>query len=211
VWDFHGVLEEGTEKAALEISNRVLGDYGYAQRFTREDGDRLYGRKWYGYFEDLLPDEPHARHLALQEAAFVYDAAHPEIVARYIEPAQHALAVLDEIAKHHAQIVISNTRPEALGVFIAAVGMQRYFPGGRAFAVDTHKRDATRTKQHVLAEFLAENAMDEIVVIGDSAADMALAEVAGGIRYHYVHPGRPFKDCPADYRIHDLREVLSSI
>ena len=40
---------------------------------------------------------------------------------------------------------------------------------------------------------------------------MALAEVAGGARYYYMHEGRPFKDCEADFKIRDLRLVLGSI
>jgi hypothetical protein len=31
VWDFHGVLEMGTELSALEVSNNILERFGYTQ------------------------------------------------------------------------------------------------------------------------------------------------------------------------------------
>jgi phosphoglycolate phosphatase-like HAD superfamily hydrolase len=91
--------------------------------------------------------------------------------------------------------------------------MAKYFTGGRAFAMDLHRPAATWTKQHALAGYLRERPelAGHIVIVGDSAADMALAEVAGGTRYLYAQPGRPFKATPADYRIHDLRDVLMAL
>ena len=52
--DFHGTLEQGTEHAVREVSNLVLADFGYDERFTPEDVDHCYGMKWCQYFAYLL-------------------------------------------------------------------------------------------------------------------------------------------------------------
>lgn len=36
VWDFHGVLEKDNDLAVLDISNKVLEQSGYAERFSEE-------------------------------------------------------------------------------------------------------------------------------------------------------------------------------
>lgn len=72
VWDFHGVLEKDNEKAVIDISNQVLKRAGYKERFTDKDNERLYGVKWYQYFEDLLPGLSNEGHLSLQAACFKF-------------------------------------------------------------------------------------------------------------------------------------------
>lgn len=185
--------------------------FGYQERFSEADGQRLFGRKWYQYFEDLLPEEPHERHMELQEAAFAFDAAHPEVLAEVIEASEHAREVVEAIGRRHRQIVISNTKPEAIGRFVRMVGLHEFFADGAVVAVDLHVRATDRSKRDILASYLREHPCDEIVIIGDSPSDMALAEVAGGIRYLYAHPGREFRQCEADFRIHDLRELLAAV
>ena len=89
--------------------------------------------------------------------------------------------------------------------------MTQYFPEGSAFAVNGHAREVQRTKQDVLREFLKGRSFEGIAVIGDSTADVQLVSVAGGVSYLYAHPGRPFRDCSAHYRIQDLREILREV
>jgi len=211
VWDFHGVLEKGNERAAVVVSNVILGQFGYTKRFSDAEGDRLYGRKWYQYFEDLLPNEPHERHMELQEACFAYDQAHPEIVERAIECNDYAREVVGTIAQRHRQIVISNTKPEAILRFVRVVGLDDYFTFENTVAVDLHRRETERSKKDVLARYLSEHPCEQVVIIGDSASDMELADVAGGVRYLYAHPGCLFREAEAEFRIRDLREVLKSL
>jgi phosphoglycolate phosphatase-like HAD superfamily hydrolase len=211
VWDFHGVLEKGNELAVLEISNQVLADHGYAERFTPEDNEMLYGRKWYQYFEFLLPATPHERHMELQQAAFAMSDDRPDIIAAYVRPNDHAHEVLGQIARSHRQIVISNTKPSALRMFIRAAGLGNFFNDDNAFAVDLHVRDSHRSKNDVLSTYLNANQTRRVVTIGDSASDMELAKSTGGRKYLYAHPTRKFKDCDADYRINDLRQVLQEL
>jgi phosphoglycolate phosphatase-like HAD superfamily hydrolase len=211
VWDFHGVLEKGNEGAVLEISNQVLRDFGYQEQFSVQENHRLYGCKWYQYFEHILPHEPHERHLELQLASFTMSDTHPDIISKHVDANDHALAMLRSISSKYDQIVISNTKPSSLELFIKATGMTDYFNSSNAFAVDIHKRDAQRTKLHVLSKYLLRHPADQIVAIGDSPADMLLATPPTGVRYLYSHPGRQFKDCQADYRITDLRELLREL
>jgi beta-phosphoglucomutase-like phosphatase (HAD superfamily) len=210
VWDFHGVLEKGTEEAVLEISNEVLKRFGYSQRFTEEDIAKLFGLKWFEYFEYLLPKDSHERHLALQEHCFEKSNNSPEIIAKHIQPNLYVREVLSRIAQKHCQILISNTHPKSLRIFLDSVQITPYFPEKHVFAVNIHQQH-TRTKKVALKKFLKDKKFDKIIVISDSPSDKNLVSVAGGTFYLYSHLGRPFKDCDADYRINDLRELLKEI
>jgi phosphoglycolate phosphatase-like HAD superfamily hydrolase len=212
VWDLHGVLERGNDHAVIDISNEVLSTFGYEQRFEYDDGRRLYGKKWYEYFAFLLPGETHDRHLQLQDACFTLSEERPDLQYRWMTPTPHVTTVLETVAARHQQIVISNTRPGTLDMFLKLLELTDYFTPGRAFAVDQHVRDEKTTKKDVLAEYLAGRpAFEEIVIIGDSASDMRMAEVAGGTTYLFAHPEFAFRNCPADFRIRDLREVLHRV
>lgn len=211
VWDFHGVLEAGTEDTVYEISNQVLADFGYSEQFSKKQNHDLFGRKWFEYYEYLLPAESHDRHLALQQASFEMSDSRPDLMAKHVRPNDHAAEVLASIAQIHQQIIISNTKPSSLGLFITAARMHDYFGPDTAFAVDMHRRDAGRTKHDVLLDYLAHHPADSLVTIGDSAADMDLTRPPDGVRYLYAHPGRAFKEAHAEYRIHDLRDVLREV
>lgn len=212
VWDLHGTLEQGNEDASIEISNMALEKSGYAQRFKQEDSRALYGLKWYEYFEWLLPDESHERHVALQATSFALSDAHPEIIARYMRPADHAADVLQAIHQSpHHQILISNTQPTSVPAYLAALEMQVFFGADNAFSVNAHAREAKRNKEDVLREFLSGKKFDKVVVIGDSGTDLRLAKAHEATLYLYAHPGYDFRTEGGDYRVRDLRKVLQEI
>jgi len=214
VWDYHGTLEKGNERGALEISNEVLQHFGYAQRFSAKDSIDLYGLKWYQYFEYLLPGEPHERHVELQHACFEWPEAEA-IVARYIQQNDHAAEVLGAIRAHgDAQMLISNTSDRALPIFVRLVGLQDYFDASNAFAVAGHTRDVLRTKRHVLDEYIARiGQSDEIVLVGDSQSDMEIITGDNVAGYWYRHPELPMAatDNPRIRPINDLRDVLHEL
>jgi len=213
VWDFHGVLEKDNEKAVLEISNITLENYGYRERFTEEEIDCLYGLKWWEYFKYLLLNESHKKHLELQEACFYFQNS-LDIIRKYIKPNDNALYVLEEIVRAgHHQILISNTNPEALEMFIDAVGMGKYFKKKKkknSIAIDMHRKKG-KTKNDALKEFIKDKSFDEIIIIGDSLQDMELKGIIGGKAYLYSHKERKFRECKADYYIRDLREILKEL
>lgn len=206
VWDFHGVLERGNEAAVCEISNAVLEEHGYKERFLVEDCIRLYGKKWYEYFRDILPGESHERHMDLQEACFAYQT--PELIARHIQANDHADYVLSEIGRVHEQVVLSNTPPDSLEMFLDSVGLKSHFTPDRAIAVDSHRK--VREKIEALREYVEGQSFDSVVVISDSPEDLVLAESFGGKFYLYAHPGVAYRG-EAGKRIHDLRELLREI
>jgi phosphoglycolate phosphatase-like HAD superfamily hydrolase len=213
VWDLHGTLETGNDRASIDTSNAALEQFGYSERFTYADGAKLYGLKWYEYFEWLLGNESHERHLELQDASFELSEKRPDLLYHWMQPTEHSHEVLTQIGRRHQQILISNTRNATLAIFLKLLGIEGFFAGGRAIAVDAHARAAKRDKTDVLREYLAasDEQFEELVVIGDSPSDMRLGEVFGGLRYLFTHPGFEFRPCAADYRIRDLRKVLVEV
>jgi len=209
IWDFHGTLEKGTERAVHEITNRVLEEQGYDERIDEDMLHRLYGRKWYEYFAYLLPYESEETHISLQEHCIGLDTKHPEIIWNIVKPNDHAAAVLTKIGCGHDQILLSNTRHANLGEFLKATKLGSFFPEGKYFGVDAHHPDMRRSKYDVANEYLIEKEFERIVVIGDSPQDMI--SLPNVVKYLYAHPGKAFKECDADYRIRDLREVLREI
>lgn len=207
VWDFHGTLEKGNEYAAIEFSNVALERLGYKQKFTNEHVDLLYGKKWYQYFEYLLPDEPHEVHLALQEISFGLNDSLWHIVEKYIKPNDHSLYILYQIARRHDQILISQTNPDALSLFVQVVNMDRFFPQPKSFGVD----GPNMSKKDVLYQLLKVGEYDEVIIIGDSPTEMEMYEVAGGVRYLYAHPGKQHREADAEFKISDLSEVLNQL
>jgi phosphoglycolate phosphatase-like HAD superfamily hydrolase len=212
VWDLHGTLEQGNENAAIEISNLALDQHGYKQRFKPGDSRTLYGLKWYEYFEWLLPEESYETHVALQSASFELSDAHPEIIARYMHPTAHAHDVLAAIQNSpHEQILISNTKPSSVPLYLKALGMDRFFQGGTAYSVNAHAKEAKRGKEDILAEHVSSRTFDDVIVIGDSNTDLKLAQAFKATSYIYTHPGYDFRANGGDYRITDLREILQSL
>lgn len=212
VWDFHGTLEKGNEFAATEISNIVLQQLEFSQKFRKEDATRLYGRKWYEYFEYLLPSESHETHVLLQQTCFELPKAEA-IVAKHMQPNDHVQEVLGKIHDSgHAQIVVSNTSLKALPIFLKLAGITEFFDG-TAFAVTAHSREVKRSKVDVVQEYLSElKTTPEIISIGDSVTDMDLAEYFNGKGYWYRHPGQATPEILQTHKnltaINDLREVL---
>lgn len=212
IWDFHGVLEKGNELAVIDISNKALEELGYAVIFTRNDCDKLYGLKWWEYFQYLLPNEPREKHLALQERCFEISDNTPELVAKYIKPNDNAHKVLRAIkAKGHAQVIISNTQASALKMFLQVTGVDKFFDESTALAVDAHRPDVYKTKKDILKKYISDKNFDAYVIIGDSSSDIALSELVGGTTYLYAHANREFKNCSAHYKIRDLTEILREL
>lgn len=146
IWDFHGTLEKGTERAAYEITNRVLREYGYKERMDEKLMHQLYGKKWYEYFAHLLPHESKEKHVTLQARCFAMDQECPEIIEQTIKSNDHAKHVLAEISNRHDQILISNTSQERLGDFLRMTDLDSFFPGKKYFGADAHRLEAHRSK-----------------------------------------------------------------
>ena len=211
VWDFHGVLEKDNERSVIDISNYVLKKLGFRQRLSKKDNLKLYGKKWYEYFEYLLPNQTHQKHLEIQRACIAYEEANPNIVRSNIKPNDYAIEVLENIQKSgHDQILISNMSDVALEMFMHSIGISKYF-GQKAFACNTRSGNKVYTKHERLREYLSKKNFEDLVIIGDTPNDISLCDVAGGTTYLYTHPHLKFQDCNPTYRINDLRKVLKEV
>jgi phosphoglycolate phosphatase-like HAD superfamily hydrolase len=191
----------------------ALAALGYSQQFNDQHVTQLYGLKWYQYFEFLLPDESHDQHIELQATAFAI-SNNPEgvaIITKHTSPSLNAMKTLQAIAGSHQQVLISNTTPASLPIYINALGMQDYFGDNNAIAVNQHNREIKHSKFDALSAFMQGRNYDEIIVIGDSEIDMMLAKQAGATGYLYTHAGLPFRSELGDYKINDLIEVLREI
>lgn len=213
VWDFHGVMEEGNEKAVVEISNMALENLDYSERFSYEVGESLYGKKWYEYFEYLLPNETHENHLELQDLCFEFSLNNPELISKHMSATPGLDSVLSEINNSkHDQVLISNTRNNALHYFISSVGADKYFEIGQtAFATDGHSKDSKNTKEDKLNNLLENKYYSKLIIIGDSPSDIALGELGDSVTFLFTHPYREHKECEADYKINDFKIILEQL
>jgi len=207
VWDLHGTLERGNEQAVVELSNRVLQDFGLPYRFTPKMGVDLYGLKWHQYFRSLIPDISDQLAYELQEACFKLSLHDTEIQLRSIRRTPHAARVLDMIGRCQEQVLVSNTREDTLPLFLHRLGLNRYFAPGRYMAVDNHSASGA-TKTAVVLEILAKAHYDEVIVIGDSESDMQMARAVNAVGVLFNHPYLRRKRCAADCYTSDLRDVL---
>lgn len=214
VWDFHGVLEKGNDDAVLEITNMALSYHGFSRQMTQSESYQLAGLKWYEYFSHLLPELSKEEHLKLQSTCFDISQNRPEIVSKHIQLNDHADAVLSAIQNsEHEQIVISNTLPKSLDMFLDIVGISHYFPNTHRFGVNAHNQKHI-TKKHCLSQFIdGKNNIKALISIGDSPGDMELIDSEGlrGVGYLYSHPTRPHRKANCDHKIHDLRLILPEI
>lgn len=216
VWDLHGTLEQGNETAVIEILNKVLEKHGYPARFGDNHALELYGRKWYEYFAHLLPNETNETHVGLQTATFAYffsdNDEGMQIMNKHVRPSKNLSETLDAIDGTHEQILISNTIPEGLRLFIHSLQLSKYFNETNAFPVDQHMSHVRGVKKEILASYLAVRPKyDDIIVIGDSDSDMDLAKAFKAKAYLYAHEGMPFRSNKGHYKINDLKEILREV
>ena len=99
VWDFHGVLEKNNEKAVFEITNLALKKNGFLRKMTPEENIDLCGKKWFQYFEYLLPQETHDIHVKLQSACIEIQKNDPQMISKHIKTNDYAPEILEAISK----------------------------------------------------------------------------------------------------------------
>lgn len=214
VWDFHGVLEKGNDNVVLEITNRALERHGYSRRMNKKESEFLSGQLWCDYFAYLIPELHESERLLLQSTCVETIQNSPEIFSKHVRLNDNVEYVLESIrSSQHMQILISNTQPKILDIYIALVGIEKYFPSTHRFGVDPSDQNR-KTKKDCLHEFLnkGEN-FDEIISIGDSSGDMDLIHISfiKGTSYLYSYPSRSHRLAQCHYKIDDLRMVLQEI
>jgi len=211
IWDFHGVLEKDNEKGVMIISNEVLKLAGFKEELSEEDNEKFLGLKWYQYFENLIPRLSYEECLKLQSDCLEYSRNHPEILPNHIKANDHAIEVLDKIAKSgNKQIIISNTRPNDLIWFLETIDIGKFFDEESSIGVNAHQTHAS--KIDAAKSYIANKKIDKIIVIGDSESDLELGRSIGAVNYFYKHPHRKHEPTQkADYITNDLRDVLKEL
>jgi len=123
-WDFHGVLEKDNDLAVMEVCNKVLEELNLSMRITLEEVRKLYGARWYDYFDYLLPNfSPDKKRKCAQRGIKIG----LRIAANYIKPNDWAEYVLKEITKKgHHNIVVSTSTPAVIEWFVECTGLKRW-------------------------------------------------------------------------------------
>lgn len=211
VWDFHGVIERYNERAVIYISNLILQKNGFKERFSEDDVNRLYGLKWYQFFEYLLPGLPKDDYYRLQEECLSNQSENYKIIKSIIKPTEHVIDVLSKIKNsHHQQILISNTRPNDIIWFLESVGAKELFDKDKIFGVNAHQ--TASSKMEVLKSYIGDRKIDKIICIGDSISDLELGRSVGAVNYFYKHPYLKHESTDkADHIINDLRQILKEL
>jgi len=211
VFDFHGVLEKGNEKAVTIVSNLALKQKGYEFQIAHEEIIKRYGYKWHDIFLETVPGLSSKEAYSLYEECLKIDQLYPSIIYDNMEQNDNAKYVIEKIITNNDDmILISNTSPNSLKMFIKAAELSDYFNDSNSFAVHQHKEGAMLTKEKVLKEYLNGKEYGKIIIIGDSPGDIELKKVSPGnsIAFLYTHPGLNYRECEADYRIRDLAEIF---
>jgi phosphoglycolate phosphatase-like HAD superfamily hydrolase len=206
VWDYHGTMETGNDEAVREYTNAILKKNGYARRLTVREAAILTGKQWWEYFSHLLPDESKSAWRNLEKECVELVAARPNIVARHIKPNYGVHEVLQKIAgAGYDQIIISNSHPEAMRMFLDTIRIREFFPVGKAFGIAAN--GTTRTKKQALDDFMQGKSYSAVVAIGDNYFDMI-----GTVNYLYAHEGREHKACDIPHtKIRSLSTILREI
>lgn len=212
VWDFHGVLEQDNDLALIEVTNIILKKNGFEKQIDLKMRNLLYGRRWYQYFEHVLPKESYSTHMDLTCQCYIYNDANSQIATKYIKPANWAEKVLEEISKKgHDQILISNTNTKSLDTYLKLVNLKKFFSEDKVFGTDSHRNKKPKTKMEYLEDYLKNKKYEEVIVIGDALEEWKMADNIRGKFYQYAHEGRNFRQCPTCKRITDLRDVLDEL
>lgn len=211
VFDFHGVLEKGTEKAVTIVSNMALKRLGYDFIISHEEIMKKYGHKWHDIFLQTVPKISYDEAYSLYKECLIVDELFPNIILENTKQNDNAKKVIETIIKNNDNyILISNTNPKALKTFLKAAELENYFNETNSFAVNQHDEEVILTKENVLRNYLADKNYDKIIIIGDSPGDIELKKVCpkNSVTFLYTHPGLNFRDSDSDYKIRNLMEIF---
>ena len=214
VWDFHGTLEEGVEIGFFEILKKLAKKFKADRKITLFEVREKYGITVAEYLRFFFPKANILQiKKMMEEVAEIQNQNH---LKEYVRPAPGAIEVLSKIKKAgYENIVVSNSHPKHIEFLIDIVGMKNLI--SRVFAVDRHyshrKQNPTKEKVKIFKMIIKQKNLKarQLITIGDKATDVNAGILAGGTTYQYLHKGFPIDGTEADYKIHDLREILGEI
>lgn len=203
VWDFHGVLEKDNELAVLDVTNRVIEEFGYSTCASLEDILSMYGLKWGEYYRLLISEIDEGTVERMVERSV--ELGRPSAI-EHVKPQDHALRVLVRISEAgHRNVVLSNTAQKDLEFFLDLVCITRYVD--EFFGVGDMK---DRSKADVMKDLTSQDEYLKVILISDTENDIEV-----GLRFNattYLFKSREkLGDTKAHFIITDLREVLNEI
>ena len=208
VWDFHGVLEKDNILAVIEITDRVLEEFGFPGRLARADYEKLYGQRWMDYFKKAVPEADEELIQAMTKRAFEISGNEKSFL-KYIKQMDYAEEVLNAIrAKGSMNVVLSNSPPKFLLAFTESVKLTHLFDS--RIGVDNHGTARFTPKADAIKRFCKGKKFDKVVVIGDHPDDIKAGHEVGATTYLFSQTGN-FPDIYANHKITDLREVLKEL
>lgn len=209
VWDFHGVLEKGNENAVVEVTNKVLEEYGEKTRLDLKLCLELYGQPWSLFFKRLCPeaDEERIQSMVYKGVEISHET---DVIERNNKPTDFSHKVLKTILESgNENLVISNTQQGALKKYLNAVKITPYI--NHIIGADKHRKMIEgNIKIPLLKEFLKTRKYNKIISIGDIEQDVELGKSVGATTYLFSRRGF-LKKTNADHKISDLREVLKEV
>ena len=213
-WDFHGTLEEGVEVGFFEILQLLKKKYKTDVKITLSEVRKKYGVSVADYLRYFFPEANLSQIKAMMiNIAQIQNQKH---LKKFVKPAPYAVEVLEKIkASGFENIVLSNSHPKHIKLLIALVGMKDLV--SEVYAVDRHyshkKQNPTEEKAKILRKIIKKENLKkgQLVTIGDKAADVNSGIAVGAVTYQYLRKGFPVEKTAADYKIHDLREILREI
>lgn len=203
VWDFHGVLEKDNEIAVLEVTNRVLEEFGHDVRATLADINRMYGLRWGDYYRCLVPGIENER---VQEMVLRSRELGRPAATRHTKIQDHAIAVLKKIKENgDKNVIVSNTAQDDLEFFMDLVGVSNYIDEshGIGWKRETGKAD-------IIRRYASRGDYRKIVVVSDTETDIEAGLLADAMTYLFRPRGRDV-GTNAHNTIIDLREVLMEL
>jgi len=213
-WDFHGTLEEGVEVGFFEILKKLAKNYNAGRKITLSEVRKKYGITVADYLRYFFPKANTSQIKAMMiEVARIQNQNY---LKKYVRPAPNAIEVLKKIKDAgFKNIVVSNSHPKHIEFLIDIVGMKNLV--SRVFAVDRHysykKQDPTKEKVKVFKMIIKQRKLKskQLITIGDKATDVNAGILAEATTYQYLRKRFPTDKTGADYKIHDLREILREI
>ena len=213
-WDFHGTLEEGVEVGFFEILKQLQKNHKTDVKITLPEVRRKYGVSVANYLRHFFPRANLSEiKEMMKKIAQIQNQNH---LKKYVRPAPKAIEVLSKIKEAgYDNVVVSNSHPKHIEPLIKIVGMNKLI--SQIFAIDRHyshkRQDPTKEKIKIFKMIIKQRKLKsgQLIVIGDKAADVNAGRLAGAITYQYLRKGFPIDETEADYKIHELMEILREI
>ena len=213
-WDFHGTLEEGVEVGFFEILKQLQKNHKTDVKIALPEVRRKYGVSVANYLRHFFPRANLSEiKEMMKKIAQIQNQNH---LKKYVRPAPKAIEVLSKIKEAgYDNVVVSNSHPKHIEPLIKIVGVNK--PKSEILAIDRHnshkRQNPTKEKIKIFKMIIKQRKLKsgQLIVIGDKAADVNAGRLAGAITYQYLRKGFPIDETEADYKIHELMEILREI